>query len=686
MASTERDQPGWTKAAWIWLVLVLVLAGLVVLPGLGGGTMRPFDEGLYGKLARNALEHGQYLHAVDAHGAFYEGFEKPPLSIMAVAASFDLWGVSLGSLRLPFALCMLATIGVAFAWGRRIGGVPFAVAWAGVLLTCEATFRWGRVACIEPMLMLFVLTCLWAYHEAMLRRGRAAWAWVVVAALALTLAVATKQVVAGLAVVPLVLLELWRGRGREALPRLGVVLGLPLVAGLAWLQMMAARVGDQAFDIVLGSGVLERMEGYSSGSALRSLNELSGVVAEACEPFDWASGAAGLVVLTLMRPTSRKDADGALLLPLLLLTGVLVFDNLSDSMRPWYAYDLVVPLAGGLGFLVAGVVERGSEPWERTRTIGGVLVLVVGGVAALSEVVSQLDAIALAGVVFVLGWRRPEDARARGRALVVLLAAAVLAFALGIIARPDLRAPPGSHEQMMERLAARGLERVHVDTNTRLDGENAWGTYYGPKASWVGQPPWRTGEEAEAYVSGAVWPLELRPDSGSELLRAPGVTVLVGALGRPPWAVGAAARLLDEGPITFEAEHMPSQREGLVTDDPEASGGLAVAEGGRVFGRPRTPFVLAHGPDLRIGRGDYVAEFVVRVDCGDVVDRAAAAVQVIAGRKSIGEIEVPCGDRGRGYVGYEVEFRTTRAERLQLHVKYMFGEVWFDRVVVRRAR
>ena len=50
----------------------------------------------------------------------------------------------------------------------------------------------------------------------------------------------------------------------------------------------------------------------------------------------------------------------------------------------------------------------------------------------------------------------------------------------------------------------------------------------------------------------------------------------------------------------------------------DASGGYAVAEGNRLFGRPRTPFVLAHGPDLRIGRGDYVAEFTVRIDCGEV--------------------------------------------------------------------
>ncbi|MCA9710936.1 MAG: glycosyltransferase family 39 protein, partial [Myxococcales bacterium] len=607
----------------------------MMLYGLGGGALQPYDEGLYGKLARNALVYGQYLHAVGVDGQLYEGFEKPPLSIMAVAASFGTLGFSLTALRLPFALCSIASIGVAFAWGRRIGGLPFGVAWAGALLFCEATLRWGRTASIEPMLMLFVLTGLWAYHEALLRQGRAKWAWTLVAAGALVLAAATKQVLVGLAMAPIVALELWRWRGREALPRLALVVGLPVVVGLAWLWLLATRVGDVAFDIYFASGVVERLEGYRSGWALRTLNELAGAVAETSQPFPWVLGVAGLVVLVLRQPAARREASGALLLPLLLVTTVLVFDNLSDSMRPWYAYDLIVPLTGGVGFLVAGLAPSDppvgpglgpAPPRDRLATAhaaAGALTLAVGAVGALADVISELDAALLAGLLVIVAWRSSARPAVRRGARLALLGAAALAFVVGTAVRRELHTPPGGHEQLMERFAARGIERVHVDTDTQIIGQNAWGTYYGPHAQWITRPPWRThAQDAQAYVTGVIWPTELHPIDGVEILHAPGVSAVVGRLDRAPWGISAMRELLEQpGHLTFEAEHLPSQREDVVRTDPQASGGLAVAAGARPVGRPRAPFMLSHGPGIRLERGRYVADFMVRIHCAGRVER-----------------------------------------------------------------
>ncbi|MEM9452951.1 MAG: phospholipid carrier-dependent glycosyltransferase [Myxococcota bacterium] len=685
-----------------------MIAGAALLVGLGGGLMRPYDEGLYGKLARNALEHGRYLYAVGSDGELYEGFSKPPLTILLVAASFDALGVSLTALRLPFALSMLATIGVAFAWGRRIGGqldgqlggqlggqldgqlggqlggTPFGVAWAGALLTCTAAFRWGRVACIEPMLMLWVLTGLWAYHQAMGRRGRAGIAWALLSALALCLAVGTKQVVVGLAMIPIVVLELWRLRWREALPRLLLVLGLPTLVGLAWLRAVAGAVGEAAFEIYFDVGVVERVEGYRSGTSMRSLNELSGVVAEACEPFAWVLGAVGLVVLVLTRPPARGRADGALLLPLLLLVTVLVFDNASSSMRPWYAYNLVVPLSAGLGFLVAGLVAPGGDRLGIARATGGAMVLAVGAVGSLADVTSQLNVVVLVGLLVVLAWRGGSPGSRWVRARVVLLAAGVLALGVGIATRPELRTPPGGHERLMTILAARGIERVHVDNDTKLGSQHAWGTYYGPKADLIAQPPWRTRREADAYVTGVIWPTEFRPPSGVEVVHVPGVMAVIGDVERAPWDGSTLGVLLDQGPLTFEAEHLPSQRVDVVVDDPQASGGYAsaVVVGS---GRPQDAFLLSHGPGVRLPPGPYTAEFMLRYGCQGVVERLALVLQVIAGRKSVRRVELQCPEQeANDYEAVAVKFSLESAARVELRVKYAFGDVWFDRVVVRR--
>lgn len=716
----------WDRQAWAWLAVVLGAAAVVLLVGLEGGTLRAYDEGLYGQLARNALAHGEYLHAVEPDGTLSMGFTKPPLTIACVALSFRVLGVSMLALRLPFALAMLGLVGVTFAWGRRIGGLPLGVAWAGCLLAMTASFRWGRVACIEPMLMLWVVAALWAYHEALASEGRRAWGWAVAAGVALALAMATKQVVVGIAVVPIVALELWRREGRRAWVRIGVVLGPAVLVGAAWLGLMIARFGDAAIELYVRTGVLRRVAGFETGHGMRSLNELGDTVAEGCWPFPWVLGVAGLVVLVLARAPRRREADGALLLPLLLVTVTLVYENVSQSMLPWYAFDFVPALAGGVAFLVAGLV-RGEPVGEGigvARSVGGALALGMGAVGMLGAVASQLDVAVIAGGIVVVlvraagGSARESGADAasggaarEGRAAVegsgeatragalnrnrtivrfcrgALLLAAALAFVLGTWRRPELRTPPGGHEQLMRELAARGVARVDVDTDTRLGGELVLGTYYGPQAQWVTRPPWRRPDsDAQAYVTGTIWPVELRPENGAELLRVPGAMALVGGdLHRAAWERSTVEALLDAGAITFEAEHMPSQRPDAIVSDSAASGGLARAVV-PFAGRREEDFLLTHGPQLALPEGRYVASFELRWDCDDVVERPAAVVRVDAD-EGLGKVEVACeGEATDGYREVNVEFRLRRRAAVELRVQYLVGAVWHDRTVVRRQR
>ncbi|MCX4241644.1 ArnT family glycosyltransferase [Paraliomyxa miuraensis] len=671
---------GWDRRSWAWLLVVLAAGAVVLLWGLEGGTMRVYDEGLYGQLGRNALEHGQFMHAVDREGGLYPGFTKPPLSIACVALSFRALGVSMLALRLPFALSMLGLCAVAFCWGRRIGGLAMAVGWAGCLLGVAACMRWGRVACVEPMLMLWIVLGLWAYHEALVRRGGSGLLWAVGAGVALALAMATKQVVVGLAVVPIVGLELHRREGRRALPRLALALGPAVVVGVAWLWWMTSRFGDAAIDLYVRTGVVRRVAGFESGHGARSLNELARTVSEACEPFPWVLGVAGLVLLLLMRPADDRRDDGAPLLAGLLVTAVVVYDNLSQSLVPWYALDVVVPLTAGLGFLVAGVVETRGDRLGMARTAGGVLALGVGAVGMLGSVVSQLDVAVLVGVAALGVMRRPALA---GAGRVALMGAAAVAFVVGTLHDPTLWLPPGGHEQLMRTLAARGVTRVDVDADTRLGGEYPLVTYYGPAARVVRRPPWRgEGDEApQAYVTSALWPLELHPEDGSEIVRAPGVMAFLGGdPRRAAWTSATLDALLDAGPLTFEAEHMPSQRDDTLRSDPTASGGRVRA---RVPDGPReSPFVLTHGPDLGLPRGRYVARFWLRWDCGGAVGgQPAAQVRVIASNAIVAEREVGCedGEPSGGFEPVEVDVVLPRKAVVELRVHYVSGAVWHDR-------
>ncbi|MEM7153511.1 MAG: phospholipid carrier-dependent glycosyltransferase [Myxococcota bacterium] len=688
--SAADPAPPWSRAAWIWLVVVTVVAAALIIPGLGDGTMRPYDEGLYGKLARNALEYDVLLHAVDTEGQLYDGFTKPPLTIALVVGSFQTFGVSLFALRLPFAIAMLGLVMVAFAWGRRIAGIPMAVTWAGTLLLVSATTRWGRVACIEPMLMLWITMGLWAYHEALLAPGRKALRWAIVAGLALAMAVATKQLVVAIAIAPILGLELWRRDGRSALRRLAVVLGLPLLAGGTWVALMLARHGASTFEIYLRTGVLRRVSGFSSGHSARSLNELTGVVAEACAPFPWVLGLAGLVVLLLARRPRPRHADGALLLPLLLVVAIVVYDNASQSLLPWYAFDLVVPLTGGIAFMVAGlVVPTQGDALAIIRSAGGALVLAAGAVTALASTAPQLDLalLAAAATVALLLVDAERHPRLRRNLRHGLLAAAALALFAGDLRRPERRPATGGHEQLMEEFARRGIGLVQANLNTKAAGEHSWGTYYGPRAQLVKRPPWgRNQPPADAYVTATIWPREYEAPPDVELIRVPGLMALVGNLDEPPWRYSTLVDLLKEGPVTFEAEDLPSSRDDVLVHDPQASGEAAKALVPYASIRDKA-FLLSHGPGLRFLRGDYQAEFWLQWHCPGTNDRPAAILHINAGREKISKVEVPC--RKQAPTDYEpvtIDFELPRAGKLELRVQYVFGEVWHDRTLVRQLQ
>jgi hypothetical protein len=157
-----------------------------------------------------------------------------------------------------------------------------------------------------------------------------------------------------------------------------------------------------------------------------------------------------------------------------------------------------------------------------------------------------------------------------------------------------------------------------------------------------------------------------------------------GALDRPAWGRDAVEALLDAGALTFEAEHLPSQRPDALVEDPGAHGGLARA---RVpfAGRREEMFLLSHGPQLVLPAGSYVAGFELRWDCDDVVGGKPAAIVTVEAGESLGRREVACEGEGTGeYQVVTVEFRLPRRAAIELRVRYVGGSVWHDRTLVRR--
>ncbi len=674
VAQVSRREPA--ARAWPWLAAVLVVAGLLLLLDLGSGEFRPWDEGLYGRLSRNALEHDVYLYAVGEDGEYFRRFSKPPLTLWMTAASFKLLGPSVAALRLPFALGMMAAIGAAFAWGHRIGGISMAVAWSLALTASTGALRWGRHACIEPLFGAAMMFALWAYHTSMIREGAAARRWAIGCGVAFTVAVMTKQLAVGLGVLPIVALELWR-RDRASLPRLAWALGIPAAVGLGWFLAAGEATDGAVFDVLLDRGVRRRLAGFPSGQNARTLNELTTVLEQVAAPLSWPLGVVGLALLSVARPKAELRKPGpTLLLPLSFLSAVVVLENASSSMLPWYAFHLLVPVTGGLAWCVAAAATR-PNPGRiaAARVVLGWSAVAAASLTAAAAFASQLNTAVVAATLFVaavvLG----------GSSLrIAALVGAGLAMLGSQIRHPELNPPDPPFNALMPLLADQTA--VAVDRNTGLV-ELAYRTLFGPHTTMVKRAPWPT-RDYTSYVSAVVLPEEFEPPADVIVHRTAGATAFVGNLDQRVWGRQQLDALLDAGPITYEAERLGATDWQTTFDDPDASGGRLRRYG--LFRNEQPPRrALSVGPKLPLAKGHYALEVWLNWSCPEErSERDAVAVSIKGESRRVLSRSLACEDAPGELAPQRFEFALTERDTVNLRVGFRYGVVEHDKTVLRR--
>src|ERR1044071_3668235 len=140
---------------------VAFIAAIVILPGLGLGSLANWDEAIYGVVTRELLEHpGLTLRYGDRLW-----FEKPPFAFWLMAGSSSLFGLTEFALRLPSALFGIAAIALQYLAGRRLGGRSAGLLAAVLLLGVPQFVAYSRLAMTDVplttlgMLSLVFLLC-----------------------------------------------------------------------------------------------------------------------------------------------------------------------------------------------------------------------------------------------------------------------------------------------------------------------------------------------------------------------------------------------------------------------------------------------------------------------------------------------------------------------------------------------
>jgi 4-amino-4-deoxy-L-arabinose transferase-like glycosyltransferase len=218
-------------------LLLLALAGLLLLAGLGAVALTDRDEGANAEAAREMLEQGSWI--TPTLGGLPR-FAKPALVYWLMAAAYAALGVGETAARLPSAVAALLLVLVQYAFARWAFGRDVAWRAALVLLLSVEYVAIGRMALTDATLALWTTTAGYAFLRgwwgARPRGGWYALAWIAAGLAALAKGPVGLLIPLGGAVAYLLIAGGLRQAWREAWPLRG--LGLFLLVALPWYGAM----------------------------------------------------------------------------------------------------------------------------------------------------------------------------------------------------------------------------------------------------------------------------------------------------------------------------------------------------------------------------------------------------------------------------------------------------------------
>jgi len=140
-------------------VLILVVAALLFIPGLGAVHLFDWDEINFAEIAREMVVTGNWAQPQIDYLPFHE---KPPLFIWLQALSMKAFGVGEFAARLPNALCGLLTLLVLFRIGDQLRGRSFGFLWVLAYVGSILPHLYFRSGIIDPWFNLFIFLGLHA--------------------------------------------------------------------------------------------------------------------------------------------------------------------------------------------------------------------------------------------------------------------------------------------------------------------------------------------------------------------------------------------------------------------------------------------------------------------------------------------------------------------------------------------
>lgn len=155
-----------TGTKWIReLLFIFAVASPFLFTGLGSIDLLDPDEGMYGAIAREMAEGGDWI-TPHFNGVRY--LEKPPLYFWLTASITAIFGPSEWAVRLGSALPALGTAVLTWEIGRLLYGGAAGLFSAIIFLTGAGVFRYARVAATDFLLVFSITLAIYGFIKSAL--------------------------------------------------------------------------------------------------------------------------------------------------------------------------------------------------------------------------------------------------------------------------------------------------------------------------------------------------------------------------------------------------------------------------------------------------------------------------------------------------------------------------------------
>ncbi len=334
------------KTAKIDLLALFLCSFVLILWGLGTGSLTSWDEGMYAGVSRQILLTGDWINL---RWAGLPWSDKPPLYMWMTVVFFKAFGVNEFAVRFFSALCGIGTVLVTYLLGRTLYSRRAAIASALVLLTTWHFFWSSRVGMLDVAFTFFITLSLLTF-----KLGERKSMWLFFSPVAFALAFLTKSMAS---VSLLVMLAVY----------------IPLAGDLKLLKDRFLLAGAAAALLILGAWHWAALSGYGKDFVMdyfvkhiltRTTTAVEGHTGDIFTYFGvipnkgrpWAM--VGLVLVPYMAWRIWARGEKEHLIPVIWASAVIGLFSVVKTKLHWYIMPVYPALSLMTGWALAKILKK----------------------------------------------------------------------------------------------------------------------------------------------------------------------------------------------------------------------------------------------------------------------------------------------------------------------------------------